>query len=41
MDYSIVRAGTYQVGVSTVECVYAKQFGGHTEGMRLQVKSKK
>ena len=38
MDYSIVRAGSYQVGVSTVECVYAKQFGGHTEGLKVQVK---
>ena len=38
MDYSIVRAGSYQVGVSTVECVYAKQFGGHTEGMKVNVK---
>lgn len=38
MDYSIVRAGSYQVGVSTVECVYAKQFGGHTEGMKVHVK---
>jgi len=38
MDYSIVRAGSYQVGVSTVECVYAKQFGGHTEGLKVNVK---
>ena len=37
MDYSIVREGTYEVGVSTVECVYAKQFGGHTEGMKVNV----
>lgn len=35
MDYSVVRAGTYEVGVSTVECAYAKQFGGHTEGMKV------
>lgn len=41
MEYSVVRDGTYQVGVSTVECVYAKQFGGHTEGMRIQVKTEK
>lgn len=41
MDYSIVREGSYQVGVSTVECVYAKQFGGHTEGMKVNVKSEK
>ncbi len=38
MDYSIVRSGSYQVGVSTVECVYAKQFGGHTEGLKVNVK---
>ena len=38
MDYSIVRGGSYQVGISTVECVYAKQFGGHTEGMKVNVK---
>ena len=41
MDYSIVREGSYQVGVSTVECVYAKQFGGHTEGLKINVKSVK
>lgn len=41
MDYSIVRAGSYQMGVSTVECVYAKQFGGHTEGMKVNVKTDK
>ncbi|MBR0045593.1 MAG: hypothetical protein IJP75_01745 [Bacteroidaceae bacterium] len=41
MEYSVVRAGSYQVGVSTVECVYAKQFGGHTEGMMMHVKSDK
>lgn len=35
MDYSVVRAGTYEVGVSSVECAYAKQFGGHTEGMKV------
>ena len=35
MDYSVVRAGTYEVGISTVECAYAKQFGGHTEGVKL------
>ena len=35
MDYSVVRAGTYEVGISTVECAYAKQFGGHTEGARM------
>ena len=38
MDYSIVREGSYQVGVSTVECAYAKQFGGHTEGLKVNVK---
>ena len=35
MEYSIVRAGVYEVGISTVECVYAKQFGGHTEGQKV------
>jgi hypothetical protein len=35
MDYSVVRAGTYEVGISTVECAYAKQFGGHTEGVKV------
>ena len=39
LEYSVVRAGTYQVGISTVECVYAKQFGGHTEGMKVNVKN--
>ena len=37
MEYSVVRDGSYQMGVSTVECCYAKQFGGHTEGMRMNV----
>ena len=41
MDYSVVRAGSYQMGVSTVECVYAKQFGGHTEGAKVDVKNDK
>lgn len=41
MEYSVVRAGTYQVGVSSVECVYAKQFGGHTEGLKVDVKTNK
>lgn len=39
LEYSVVRAGTYQIGVSTVECVYAKQFGGHTEGLKLNVEN--
>ena len=37
MDYSVVRAGTYEMGISSVECAYAKQFGGHTEGMKVHV----
>jgi hypothetical protein len=41
MDYSVVRSGSYQMGVSTVECVYAKQFGGHTEGSKVNVKNDK
>lgn len=39
MEYSIVREGCYQMGISTVECVYAKQFGGHTTGLKVDVKS--
>ena len=39
LEYSVARAGIYQIGVSTVECVYAKQFGGHTGGMNLKVES--
>ena len=35
MDYYVARAGEYEVGLSSVECVYAKQFGGHTGGMRI------
>ena len=41
MEYVVVRDGTYQVGISTVECVYAKQFGGHTEGVRINAKTEK
>lgn len=37
-DYSVVRAGTYEVGISTVECAYAKQFGGHTESVKITSK---
>ena len=41
MDYYVVREGLYEMGVSTVECAYAKQFGGHTKGLKVCVKSKK
>ena len=41
MEYYVVRAGTYEAGISTVECMYAKQFGGHTDGLRVNVKSDK
>ncbi|MBQ0047737.1 MAG: hypothetical protein KBT33_09610 [Prevotellaceae bacterium] len=37
MDYTIVRAGTYNFGISTAECEYAKQFGGHTNGLSLKI----
>ncbi len=36
-EYYVNRAGTYQVGLSSVECAYAKQFGGHTSGIRITV----
>ena len=38
VDFYVNRAGTYQIGVSTVECLYAKQFGGHTSGATVSVK---
>lgn len=41
MDYYVVREGTYEVGISTVECAYAKQFGGHTDGFKMRVEKKK
>lgn len=31
------RAGVYECGISTVGCVYAPEFGGHTEGYTLRV----
>ena len=37
MEYYVVRNGEYEAGVSTVECMYAKQFGGHTNGLKLRV----
>lgn len=40
MEYYISRSGTYEMGISTVECAYAKQFGGHTEGQKVSVKAK-
>lgn len=38
LDFYVNRTGTYQMGVSTVECTYAKQFGGHTSGAKIVVK---
>ena len=40
MEYYVVRSGTYEMGISTVECAYAKQFGGHTDGGKVSVKAK-
>ncbi|MCH5176071.1 MAG: hypothetical protein J1F40_09300 [Prevotellaceae bacterium] len=40
MEYYISRTGTYEMGISSVECAYAKQFGGHTEGMKVNVEAK-
>lgn len=36
MEYYIVHEGAYEVGISTVECEYAKQFGGHTGGQKVK-----
>lgn len=36
MEFYVARAGKYQGGISTVECTYAKQFGGHTDGYKVQ-----
>ena len=38
LEYYVSRAGEYEFGVSSVECLYAKQFGAHTDGMRIQSK---
>ncbi len=38
LDFFVNRTGTYQLGISTVECAYAKQFGGHTSGCTVVVK---
>lgn len=35
LEYYVTRPGEYAVGVSSVECAYAKQFGAHTGGMRI------
>lgn len=35
VEYYVARAGNYGMGVATVECEYAKQYGGHTEGVRV------
>ena len=41
MEYYVVRSGIYEMGVSTVECMYAKQFGGHTGGLKVKVNADK
>lgn len=38
MDFYVTRSGEYQHGIATVECEYAKQFGGHTGGNTMVVK---
>ena len=40
MEYYVSRAGTYEMGISTVECAYAKQFGGHADGLKVSVGAK-
>ena len=39
LEYYIVRPGTYEMGISAVECAYAKQFGGHTDGQKVSVQT--
>lgn len=38
LEFYVNRTGKYQIGVTTVECAYAKQFGGHTSGGKVEVK---
>ncbi len=38
LEFYVNRTGTYKLGISTVECVYAKQFGAHTDGGVVTVK---
>ena len=37
-DVYVSSSGVYQQGISTVQSVYAPEFGGHGEGGRLMVK---
>ena len=41
LDYYITRSGTYEIGISTAECAYAKQFGGHTDSQKVTVTPKR
>ena len=35
VEYYVARVGEYGMGFATVECEYAKQYGGHTAGQRV------
>ncbi len=36
-DMFVNAKGTYSNGISTIQCMYAPEFGGHTEGLRLNI----
>ncbi len=36
-DLRVSHAGDFSNGISTVQCMYAPEFGGHSEGLRLGV----
>jgi hypothetical protein len=36
-DLRVTHAGDFSNGISTVQCMYAPEFGGHSEGLRIVV----
>jgi hypothetical protein len=36
-DLRVAHSGDFSNGISTVECMYAPEFGGHSEGLRIVV----
>ena len=36
----VTTAGKYSNGISSLECMYAPEFGAHSEGIRIRVESK-
>ena len=37
INYRVSRAGSYEAGLSTLQCAYAPEFATHSESMRITV----